>query len=425
MERIDLESFCEAIIKKKNVSDTPPVVNSSLHAGEPITASRSTSFAFLRVGEIYLLAATRWDANSFFLLEFLKATAEVLRAYFGGVSIKDSDVRDKLPLVYALFDEIMDNGYPQILTPTVLKEYILEKPLPFDKAANRTALAAQKNKMRQATRDATGAVNWRKQGITYRKNELYLDAIEKVNALMSASGETLYAEVNGVVKMNAKLSGMPECRIGINDKLQMEAAAGGAGAKPSVKLNSLTFHQCVQLQQYEEKREVNFIPPDGEFELIKYRMNDAVNLPFKVLPVVNLGRTRGEVSIKIRSEFPAELTAYGVSLQIPLPQNIATCDVKATGGRARAQLNNNRIEWTIKEFEGGSKEFTMDATLKMVQTMNERQWEKPPISLEFSLPMFTASGFRVRFLKVFEASNYVPTKWVRYVSTAGDYEIRM
>ena len=54
-----------------------------------------------------------------------------------------------------------------------------------------------------------------------------------------------------------------------------------------------------------------------------------------------------------------------------------------------------------------------------------RGWEKPPIRLTFNLPMFTATGMRVRYLKVFEKSGYQPVKWVRYVTTGGDYEIRM
>lgn len=32
--------------------------------------------------------------------------------------------------------------------------------------------------------NVTGAVNWRKEGITYRKNELFLDVIEKINLLV-------------------------------------------------------------------------------------------------------------------------------------------------------------------------------------------------------------------------------------------------
>lgn len=38
--------------------------------------------------------------------------------------------------------------------------------------------------------------------------------------------------------------------------------------------------------------------------------------------------------------------------------------------------------------------------------------------------MFTASGLLVRFLKVFEKSNYQSVKWVRYLTTAkGTYQI--
>jgi hypothetical protein len=40
--------------------------------------------------------------------------------------------------------------------------------------------------------------------------------------------------------------------------------------------------------------------------------------------------------------------------------------------------------------------------------------------------MFTASGLLVRFLKVFEKSNYQSVKWVRYLSRAnGTYQIRV
>ena len=40
--------------------------------------------------------------------------------------------------------------------------------------------------------------------------------------------------------------------------------------------------------------------------------------------------------------------------------------------------------------------------------------------------MFTASGLIVRFLKVFEKSNYQSVKWVRYLTKAsGSYQIRV
>jgi len=38
--------------------------------------------------------------------------------------------------------------------------------------------------------------------------------------------------------------------------------------------------------------------------------------------------------------------------------------------------------------------------------------------------MYTASGLHVRFLRVFENSNYATTKWVRYLTQDGVYENR-
>ena len=39
-----------------------------------------------------------------------------------------------------------------------------------------------------ATLTVTGAVGWRREGIRYKKNELFLDIIEQVNVLVSSNG---------------------------------------------------------------------------------------------------------------------------------------------------------------------------------------------------------------------------------------------
>lgn len=41
------------------------------------------------------------------------------------------------------------------------------------------------------------------------------------------------------------------------------------------------------------------------------------------------------------------------------------------------------------------------------------------------VPMFSASGLRVQYLKVWEKSNYKVEKWVRKVSKSGDYSTRI
>ena len=67
----------------------------------------------------------------------------------------------------------------------------------------------------------TGAVGWRKDSIRYKKNEVFLDIIETVNMLMSNKGSVLRCDVNGKVVMKVFLSGMPDVKLGLNDKLEV------------------------------------------------------------------------------------------------------------------------------------------------------------------------------------------------------------
>ena len=64
-------------------------------------------------------------------------------------------------------------------------------------------------------------MGWRREGIKYKKNEVYLDIVETVNMLMSNKGTVLRSDVNGRVTMKAFLSGMPDVKLGLNDKLEV------------------------------------------------------------------------------------------------------------------------------------------------------------------------------------------------------------
>ena len=71
-------------------------------------------------------------------------------------------------------------------------------------------------------KELTTAVSWRPEGIKYRKNEIFLDVIEKLDLLVASNGQTLRSEILGVIKMNSFLSGMPELKLGLNDKILLK-----------------------------------------------------------------------------------------------------------------------------------------------------------------------------------------------------------
>lgn len=131
----------------------------------------------------------------------------------------------------------------------------------------------------------TNAVNWRAEGIVHKKNEIFLDVIEKLNLLVSSNGTVLHSEILGSLKMKSFLSGMPELKLGLNDKVLLEAR-GLATKGKAVEMEDVRFHQCVRLARFENDRTISFIPPDGEFELMSYRLAAQVRGSVYSLPRV-------------------------------------------------------------------------------------------------------------------------------------------
>lgn len=145
---------------------------------------------------------------------------------------------------------------------------------------------------KQISSQVTGQIGWRRAGIKYKRHEVFLDVIEKVNCLFSPSGQVLNQAVVGTIQMKCLLSGMPECQFAVNDKLSFsgkKAAAEDESKKKKkkakqIEIDDLTFHQCVQLGGFNKDRKISFVPPDGEFDLIKYRTTQGVRpLPLAVV----------------------------------------------------------------------------------------------------------------------------------------------
>ena len=71
--------------------------------------------------------------------------------------------------------------------------------------------------------------------------------LKNISVQASASGNVLRSEIVGSIKMRVYLSGMPELRLGLNDKVLFEST--GRGKSKSVELEDVKFHQCVRLSR--------------------------------------------------------------------------------------------------------------------------------------------------------------------------------
>ncbi|MBV96241.1 AP-2 complex subunit mu, partial [Eschrichtius robustus] len=190
--------------------------------------------------------------------------------------------------------------------------------------------ASDKKEQSQITSQVTGQIVWRREGIKYRQNELFLDVLKSVNLLMFPQGQELSAHV-----------------------------------------------------KFDSERSISFIPPDGEFEVMRYGTTKDITLPFRVIPLVReVGRTKLEVKVVIKSNFKPSLLAQKIEVRIPTPLNTSGVQVICMKGKAKYEASENAIMWKIK----------------------------------------------VLYLKVFEPkldySDHDVIKWVRYIGRSGIYETR-
>ncbi|KAJ9110203.1 hypothetical protein QFC20_003055 [Naganishia adeliensis] len=368
---------------KRSISDVFRIqVISNPDVRSPIITLGSTSFFHVRVNNVYVLAVTKCNANAALIFEFLYRFVSISRSYFG--KLDEEAVKSNFVLIYELLDEILDFGYPQNTEIDALKMYITTESIKSEMAVREDSA--------KITIQATGATSWRRADVKYRKNEAFVDVIETVNLLMSKEGAVLRADVDGQIMMRAYLSGTPECKFGLNDKLVLEKRyiqnKGGlsdrARADNAVELDDCQFHQCVRLGKFDSDRSISFIPPDGEFELMRYRSTTNINLPFKLQThVVEPTKSRVEYSIHLKANFDPKLNANDVVLRIPTPLNTTSVNCKVQIGKAKYVPAENIIIWKIPRIQG-AQETTLTAEAQLATTTHRQAWSRPPIDLDFS-----------------------------------------
>lgn len=390
---------------------------------KPIFTEGGVSYVYVRHEDLYLVALTKRNANAMMVLQYLYGMIEVFTSYFG--HLDEESIRDNFVIVYELMDEMMDFGFPQSTDHTILQQFITQEGSmsKFEKAV---------------PTELTNAVSWRKEGIFYKKNEIFLDVIEKLSIMVNPSGKLVYWHVDGRIRMKSYLSGMPELKLGLNDKVLFEQTGRRSRGK-AIDMDDMKFHQCVQLSRFESDRTISFIPPDGEFDLMTYRISSRRESKKPLIWVETLvephGRSRIEYLVKTKSQFKSKSIANNVQIVIPVPSDVDSPTFKASIGTCKYVPDRNAMIWEIKQFYG-NREFIMRAHFGLPSVSandlkegegvlaRKAEWKKP-ITVNFEIPYYTVSGIQVRYLKIVEKSGYQALPWVRYITQDGEYQLRM
>lgn len=180
VSKSSIDAFRRKIIASKSTGSTNPVVQ-----------VEGTTFMFVKHMNLFLVAATRSSPNCVLIFEYLFQKLRIIKSYIGD-TFTDDALKANFTLIYELFDETMDYGYPQTCATDVLRLYINQGSVLENASAGNSGTAL--------TSQITGAIDWRRDGLRYRKNEVFIDVHETVTLLTSANGTVLRAEIHGKVR---------------------------------------------------------------------------------------------------------------------------------------------------------------------------------------------------------------------------------
>eukprot|EP01111_Echinosteliopsis_oligospora_P010602 TRINITY_DN3346_c0_g1_i1.p1 TRINITY_DN3346_c0_g1~~TRINITY_DN3346_c0_g1_i1.p1 ORF type:complete len:448 (-),score=100.05 TRINITY_DN3346_c0_g1_i1:50-1393(-) len=403
----------------------------------PIFTIDGINYMTLRTRGLYLtLTSGGVNISPNFALELLARIAKLIKDYCGVLS--ESSIRDNFVLVYELMDEILDNGYPQTTSTDQLKAFIHHTPAPVDDSSpsslsiiESAITGPRKTTSSKSAMRPVQAYAHRVSGISSSgDNELFVDLVEQLTVVFGPTGNVLRSEIDGAIVIKSYLAGNPEVRLALNEDLVLSSSL--AARLGTLILDDFNFHECVGTQLFDEDRTLIFSPPEGEFTLMNYRISSEFQHPFRIVPYIEeVGPSRLDFIIKLRSSFPEEHFGNNVVLKIPLPKSTASCssemEVGVTGQATEYNATESVVFWNIKKFKGET-EYILRLKIILPSDVPVKTAKKEigPISMEFDIPMYNCSNVQIRFLRVMERNkSYQPHRWIRYITLSKSYTYRL
>jgi len=407
------ETFLRKIVEKSETS--------------PIFCVDGVHYLCVRKNGLFFLATTVHNVSPAFVIELLTQLTKVCKDYIG--VLNEESLRKNFTLIYELVDEVLDFGYPQVAATAELQAFVFNEAAPVSSAVQSRLPTLKSTPKTMSSRAVHKPIALRDAGRA-EKNEIFVDVIDRISATFNASGAVRTFSIDGSIQMKSYLTGSPELHLALNDELVISSS--GKAGYGMVELDHVNFHECVQLDKFEQERMLVLEPPHGEFVLMNFHIGSLRHegqIPFRITPVMtSISDYKQELRLQVNAEFVDKYHGANVKLQFTVPKSSSGASVELAPG-AKGQTweyddSTKTVTWLIRKFVGGSVH-TISCKFVVSAGTNPRK-EMGPISMNFEIPMYNVSQLQVQHLKIVERNkSYNPHRWVRCLTHADSYVCRL
>jgi len=379
--------FWDQVRKAPNLAEVPPVI-----------ISPKFYLIHIQRNGLYFLGTVQNEVPVLLVIDFLQRLYDVMVDYFTYVT--ESSLKDNFSTVYQLLDEMLDNGVPFTTEPNILREMI-SPPSLMNMVNNWTGNSSLNA---QLPGESMSTVPWRRIGLKYTNNEIFFDIIEEIDCIIDSNGLVVNSEVHGEIQATCRLSGMPDLTLMFNN--------------PHI-MDDVSFHPCVRYARWEHDKVLSFIPPDGAFKLMNYRVKGQLQMPLYVKPQIIFHENGGRVSVMVGPKNNNTKTIESVVITIPFPKSIQSTSLTANIGSVQYDEQTKVCRWSIGKLP---KEKTPQLSGTVALASGSVPEANPILTTDFKIMMYTASGIKVESLACNE--RYKPYKGVRSITKAGKFHVR-
>jgi len=408
------EVFFRKVNCYENQDSAPPVFN-----------VEGVNFIYSKKNDLYFCITTLDNPSPSYFLEILEKLMKVIKDHCGILS--EESIRKNFVLVYEIIDEMIDFGIPQLSSTEQIKPFVFTEPVLVSSQKKMLEVSSnvfnsKNTKSSQATTKPTHQLSDTKQ-----QNELYLDLFEKITCLFNSNGNLINSAIDGFIQIKSYLRNRPELKLVLNDEISVGKTGGYSS---NVQIDDCNFHQCANTRDFLQQKTLFISPPDGEFVVMNYRITSDFTPPFKFYTYTEDSPYKLEVKIRIHSNFSEKYSAANTIIKFNVPkttQNVYFDTGNKKFGQKTEYLQNEKCcYWKITKFQGGG-EFNLITKITVSNSKAEEvRKELGPISLQFEIPSYNISKIQVKELKILtNDKNYKALKWVRNVTQANSYVIRI
>ncbi|RNF04016.1 putative mu-adaptin 4, putative,adaptor complex AP-4 medium subunit [Trypanosoma rangeli] len=399
----------------------------------PFFIEKHVNFCYVKRRELLFVCTSMVNVSPSLTLEILLRIIKVIKDYLGVLS--EESIRMNFTLVYELLDEMLDVGVPQELNAERLRPYIFNEVAlvanPDAPTRNSFLERLRRGEFLERTRRGDAALNSILKASSDRKNEIFIDILERLNVVFDSAGQVVLSVVDGAIVMKSFLAGTPSLHLHLNEDLVVGRGDAGRERYASVVLDSVSFHEDADYSGFERERQLSIRPPEGEFTLMNYGLSGKGTPPFRLVHAIELlSSHRAEMTLQIRADLPVSTHGIAVRVSVPMPLTCTAASVELCSGATEQTYDYKEeakcVAWSIAKFPGGTEQVCKIrfSTSSPITAATRRGIG--PISMQFEIPHYSASGLCIRVLRLEErSSSYNPARWIRNATLANSYVFRI